>query len=235
MYGKWSKDLELLNKLKTAVAESTTKAQVLRKLGLRVAGANYKGLEYACQQLSISMAHFVPHKPEHTSHLRNFHALPLNQVLVKGRPANSFRLGRRLVKLGLLKDVCAICNNKDWLGKPLSLHLDHIDGDRLNNTIENLRLLCPNCHSQTPTYCGRNIKKAVKAVKPIKTPKTRMRPTKIQWPTPEDMQRMLWETSTLKLAIQLGVSDVAIAKFVKKHSLTKPPRGYWAKRGSTGN
>lgn len=53
------------------------------------------------------------------------------------------------------KGRCAICGISDWCGKPLSLHLDHIDGDTKNVTRENLRGLCPNCHSQTETYCGK--------------------------------------------------------------------------------
>jgi len=55
-------------------------------------------------------------------------------------------------------DKCEICNTKNWNNKPLSLHVDHIDGNSDNNTPENLRLLCPNCHSQTETFCGRNKK-----------------------------------------------------------------------------
>ena len=53
---------------------------------------------------------------------------------------------------------CNICNIKNWCGKPLTLHLDHIDGNTKNEKRENTRYICPNCHSQTKTYCGRNIK-----------------------------------------------------------------------------
>ena len=61
-----------------------------------------------------------------------------------------------------LKDTrgykCEDCNNYEWNGKPLSLHLDHIDGNSDNNFPNNIRLLCPNCHSQTETFSGRNKK-----------------------------------------------------------------------------
>ena len=53
---------------------------------------------------------------------------------------------------------CAICNIKDWCDQPLTLHLDHIDGNNDNEKRENLRYTCPNCHSQTRTYCGKNIR-----------------------------------------------------------------------------
>jgi hypothetical protein len=52
---------------------------------------------------------------------------------------------------------CECCRNSDWIGKPITLELEHVDGNRINNTRENLKLLCPNCHSQTETWRGKNI------------------------------------------------------------------------------
>ena len=67
--------------------------------------------------------------------------------------------GKTALKAHLMRmtdNKCAICGIKDWQGKPLVKDLDHIDGNHLNNTLENLRLLCQNCHAQTPTYKGAN-------------------------------------------------------------------------------
>lgn len=59
---------------------------------------------------------------------------------------------------------CEICKNVEWQGKSIPLQLDHINGDSDDNDLTNLRLLCPNCHAQTPTYCGKNMgKKATKS------------------------------------------------------------------------
>jgi hypothetical protein len=56
----------------------------------------------------------------------------------------------------ITKQECSICFISEWQGKKLTLELDHIDGNNLNNDFVNLRLLCPNCHSQTKTWRGRN-------------------------------------------------------------------------------
>lgn len=56
-------------------------------------------------------------------------------------------------------DCCSVCKVKNWNDLPLTLEMDHIDGDNTNDDLSNLRLLCPNCHSQTSTWRGRNIKK----------------------------------------------------------------------------
>ena len=84
-------------------------------------------------------------------------ATPLENVLVYGKMVSSHSLKKRLVKEGFLDYVCVKCgNNGVWMDEKISLHLDHINGDRLDNQIENLRILCPNCHSQTETHSGKN-------------------------------------------------------------------------------
>jgi 5-methylcytosine-specific restriction endonuclease McrA len=70
----------------------------------------------------------------------------------------TFKLKNRLLKTGLLKNQCSVCDIIDWNGKVLNMELDHIDGDRTNHRLENLRMLCPNCHAQTETYRAKNIK-----------------------------------------------------------------------------
>lgn len=77
-----------------------------------------------------------------------------DEILQNGIYTPSSRLKERLLKEGLIKNECGECKLKPfWNQRPLTLQLDHIDGDNQNNERSNLRLLCPNCHSQTPTYC----------------------------------------------------------------------------------
>jgi 5-methylcytosine-specific restriction endonuclease McrA len=68
------------------------------------------------------------------------------------------KLKRRLLEKNIFVNVCSECGVKDWNNKKLVMQLDHIDGNSHNHKLENLRMLCPNCHSQTDTYCGKNVK-----------------------------------------------------------------------------
>jgi DNA-binding CsgD family transcriptional regulator/5-methylcytosine-specific restriction endonuclease McrA len=81
---------------------------------------------------------------------------PAAELFVAGQPRSRSNLRRRLLTEGLKPSVCAICGVSEWLDQPLSLALHHINGDRIDNRLENLELLCPNCHSQTDSYSGRN-------------------------------------------------------------------------------
>jgi hypothetical protein len=84
-------------------------------------------------------------------------ARPLEEVLVVGRRVQSNNLKERLIREGLKKRICELCERKDWNGRPIPLELDHVNGRRDDNRLENLRIVCPNCHAQTSTYRGRNI------------------------------------------------------------------------------
>jgi transposase len=81
-------------------------------------------------------------------------AMPIDQLL-RGRRDRTHLKGR-LMKAGLLAAVCATCGIKSWRGRTLALELHHINGDGKDNCLENLTLLCPNCHSQTDSWGGRN-------------------------------------------------------------------------------
>jgi ribosomal protein L13E len=80
--------------------------------------------------------------------------LPLNAILISSRPRVTIK--RRLIEAGILLNECEDCGLREWRGKPLSIQIDHRNGVRNDNRVENLRMLCPNCHSQTVTFGGRN-------------------------------------------------------------------------------
>lgn len=83
--------------------------------------------------------------------------IDLNEILAGGHPHfQTYKLKNRLLKHGILENICSICGLSKWNNKTLNLELDHIDGSRVNHNLANLRLLCPNCHSQTDNYRSKN-------------------------------------------------------------------------------
>jgi hypothetical protein len=81
----------------------------------------------------------------------------IEELLAKGKSRRNIKV--RLLRTGLLENRCCECGVNEWLGRPLSIQIDHINGIRNDNRLENLRMLCPNCHSQTETYGRRNAKR----------------------------------------------------------------------------
>ena len=88
--------------------------------------------------------------------------IPLSEILEGNHPQyQSNKLRIRLIAEGIKEHKCESCYNTEWLGKPISLELEHVDGNHSNHLYENLKLLCPNCHAQTDTYRGKNVKARV--------------------------------------------------------------------------
>jgi hypothetical protein len=141
-----------------AVRVSFSIRQVLRILRLSPTGCNYKGMYAHFSRLGLDTSHFTGQ-----GHLRGkTHSWtpkrPYAEILVRNSTYRSnMRLKPRLLRDGLLSNRCYECGLEPlWQGKPLALVLDHINGDTADYRIKNLRLLCPNCNSQQPTFAGRN-------------------------------------------------------------------------------
>ena len=136
------------------IQESNSYAECARKIGLSDKGANAPNqIKKRIKELNLSTEHFNSIIGMHT---KNTYAL--DDILVENSSyANISRLKERLIRENKLEYKCAICGNTgEWLGNKLTLQLDHINGKHMDHRIENLRFLCPNCHSQTETFSGRN-------------------------------------------------------------------------------
>lgn len=139
-----------------AVKSSFSISQTLETMGLKAAGANYKGFHQRVKRLNLDTSHFTGQ-----GHLRGkthkwAPEISLEEAFVKGGSLSSFALRKKILKYDLKPYLCDICGINSWLEKVISLHIDHINGDSEDNRLENLRFLCPNCHSQTDTYCGKS-------------------------------------------------------------------------------
>jgi hypothetical protein len=144
--------------LKNAVKTSISYSEVQRKLGYSAKGGNtQKEIKKKIEEYEIDTKHFKGRSHGTSSNIK----YELEEILIKNSTYSNIRsLKGRIISAGLLDYSCKECGINEWRGKKLSLHLDHINGINNDNTIENLRFLCPNCHSQTPTYGGSNIKNA---------------------------------------------------------------------------
>lgn len=124
-----------------------------------IGGATYRTLQEHSRTLGLDTTHFTGRGwNAGTQGLQAWRVRPLNEVLVLDGPAVAgSTLRRRLIEGGLRARRCEGCGGSEWQGAAMPLQLDHINGNRTDNRLENLRILCPNCHAQTDTWCGKNI------------------------------------------------------------------------------
>ena len=146
-----------------AVAESSSIAEVMRNLEMNETnGTKRRNLRYRIKSLGLDTSHFSGQlwskgKTRITDKRLDLQARkiqkPSKNVFVKGTNASNASLLKRLVLEKGVPYKCDICGIKKWNGQNLRLRLDHKDGDSTNGEESNLRLLCPNCDSQTETFC----------------------------------------------------------------------------------
>ncbi|MEV4226268.1 HNH endonuclease signature motif containing protein [Streptomyces bobili] len=149
--GRWTREV-----LQAAVSASTNMCEVLRRLGVEVVGGQHTHISRRIKAYGIDTSHFqVPTQRGKTWRPRTPEALLIEQPVGQARRIPSDRLRWAITATGV-PERCAMCGTDAvWRGHPLPLEVDHIDGNWRDNCIENLRFLCPNCHSTTESYRGR--------------------------------------------------------------------------------
>jgi len=207
--------------LEQAILNSLSMSHALRLLGISPNGGTHGHYSARAKKAGISTEHFKPN--------RNVYGIlksklkPEEILILKSE--DSMRTGRKYLLRALLESgvsyVCVSCkNNGTWLGKAITLQIDHIDGNRNNNVITNLRFLCPNCHSQTETYgtkkprlqCSKCSEFIQRSNRTGFCRSCAPRTKKINWPNKEELLEMLANSNYTQVSKKLGVSDNAIRK-----------------------
>jgi len=147
-------------KLREAAKKHTSIRQVIAALGLKEAGGNYSQIKKYFKIYKIDTSHFKGKAWNKGLRGIGKARIPLDGILKRGSDYQSFKLKKRLFRAGLKPKHCEKCGwRKISKDGRLPLELDHINGDSRDNRLENLRILCPNCHSLEPTHRGRNRRK----------------------------------------------------------------------------
>ncbi|MDP1846196.1 MAG: HNH endonuclease [Solirubrobacteraceae bacterium] len=223
---------------RTAIEASFSYAETLRRLDLRTTGGNWLTLQRWAERWGISTEHFD--RNASSTALMRARARPLAEILVAGSPYSRSSLKRRLWAEGLKPRLCGLCGQGElWRGRPLGLILDHLNGVRDDNRLENLRIVCPNCAATLDTHCGRkNRREVTRACE--RCGFTRIAPASATAPAPagcgtsarasptracrraerpphDQLLREIAATSDSAVGRRYGVSDNAIRKWVRQY------------------
>lgn len=145
--------------LEKILLESNSISDFLRKVGYSErTGGGYKILHLECERRKIDIEFFKKFFKEEGCKKPSKIGIPIEEILVENSTyQNRASLKRRLIKEKKLEYKCYECGGNDmWNGKKLSLQLNHKNGINNDNRIQNLEFICPNCHSQTDNYAGKN-------------------------------------------------------------------------------
>lgn len=185
-----------------------------------VGGEDYREVRNLAKELGVELVFsFKQNKPSMKSV-----KLPNEMVFVKNGHTSTTNLKKKIIREGLKEYKCEKCGITEWQGEPISLQIHHINGDHHDNRLENLQFLCPNCHSQTDTYAGKNSSRG-SSTKPRKlTDEDYKKIIEENWikthPSVEEFISSFVELGTfVGVAKKYGVSDNALKKWCKHYNI----------------
>ncbi len=146
--------------VRRAITNCDNFSAVCRELGVSVCTFNIKRIQTVCVTNGIDYSHFDYNNSKlHKTKMKERTTRTVENSLVENSTLARSHLRGLLIRNGLFTNQCSCCGITEWQGKPITIEVDHINGISDDNRIENLRLLCPNCHSQTETFKTGNIDK----------------------------------------------------------------------------
>jgi 5-methylcytosine-specific restriction endonuclease McrA len=205
------------NTIENIVKESWSKAECLRKLNLRPAGGNYKVLDHKLKEFGINIDHFTGQGYRKGYSIPVVQKKTLTECLVENSKYQSYKLKLRLLKEGVKKHQCECCLQTMWSGVKIPLELDHINGITSDNRLENLRIICPNCHALTPNYRGKNKNKsALTEMREVECRKFRETPVEIRGNPEPSLQDNLLEGQETRHGKSKSLIVISFCKSCKK-------------------
>lgn len=216
--------------IEDAAQSSSTKTEMMQALKIKQGGGGYQALDFWCRKYDVTpptMSWEAASKRGRGTG-KGFKRMPDEEWFVNGIRRQGPDTRKRLIRNGV-PDECSICGiGPEWNGKSLTLQIDHIDGDRWNNLSDNVRILCPNCHTQTDTYantgaekrrhyceCGAEIRKESTVCQPCARKASR----KIEWPEIREVVDGVKSSNFSRYAASIGVTDNAVRAYMRKNGV----------------
>lgn len=216
-----------INEFNEIVKKSKSFSEVSRKLYGNNYCGNRKTIKNKINEFSINISHF-DFKPTSNDFKNRFNKTPINEILVLGSTYDTTKLKHRLYNEGIKEPICEKCGQDEvWNGEKMSLILDHVNGNNIDQRLENLRIVCPNCNATLSTHGGKNAKLKSRSEKKIynkllgndeKTninKKQSLNQRKVKRPPYKQLKNEIIEMGYSAVGRKYGVSDNSIRKWIK--------------------